>query len=327
MKASINQTILLDNNTFPNHMLYKQYKDSGTSSALILPAVMMNVAGIPGIAANLLLIFVTIQNNFTIPITFNFWVTAAQTSMASTAADRLLSVLFPLKYNKINIRLYLSVHTILAISSGIWMSINAINLSNKYPTLPVTGYISDLLVLDMEIMFQFIMLLCGINVLLYLFVWIVVGWFHSANNDGGIQLDTQSRLLKSLILIVSIVIGGYVINSLCRMIINHLFNLNDIQIWSVNVFGGILLNIGASAETPTLYIFSSLYREAINKQLKFIFCKKNHQKNVISVVPGLFNNSGGLVRDEGINGKTKQLTSINKGIVLNKNNSSIFLNK
>nr|CAD2197430.1 unnamed protein product [Meloidogyne enterolobii] len=370
MKASINQTILLDNNTFPNHMLYKQYKDSGTSSALILPAVMMNVAGIPGIAANLLLIFVTIQNNklrgaanyllaltaffeilhqsshflffvitvsginfinYSTALQFQlhsiFGVTAAQTSMASTAADRLLSVLFPLKYNKINIRLYLSVHTILAISSGIWMSINAINLSNKYPTLPVTGYISDLLVLDMEIMFQFIMLLCGINVLLYLFVWIVVRWFHSANNDGGIQLDTQSRLLKSLILIVSIVIGGYVINSICRMIINHLFNLNDIQIWSVNVFGGILLNIGASAETPTLYIFSSLYREAINKQLKFIFCKKNHQKNVISVVPGLFNNSGGLVRDEGINGKTKQLTSINKGIVLNKNNSSIFLNK
>uniref|UniRef100_A0A914LJP2 G-protein coupled receptors family 1 profile domain-containing protein n=1 Tax=Meloidogyne incognita TaxID=6306 RepID=A0A914LJP2_MELIC len=183
---------------------------------------MMNVAGIPGIAANLLLIFVTIQNNklrgsanyllaltaffeilhqsahflflfitvsgvnfinYSTALKFQlhsiFGLTAAQTSMASIAADRLLSVLFPLKYYKLNIRLYFTIHIILAFISGIWMSINAINFSNKYPTLPVTGYISDLLVLDMEIILQFIMLLCGINVLLYFFVWIVVRWFHS----------------------------------------------------------------------------------------------------------------------------------------------------
>uniref|UniRef100_A0A914N914 G-protein coupled receptors family 1 profile domain-containing protein n=1 Tax=Meloidogyne incognita TaxID=6306 RepID=A0A914N914_MELIC len=278
---------------------------------------MMNVAGIPGIAANLLLIFVTIQNNklrgsanyllaltaffeilhqsahflflfitvsginfinYSTALKFQlhsiFGLTAAQTSMASIAADRLLSVLFPLKYYKLNIRLYFTIHIILAFISGIWMSINAINFSNKYPTLPVTGYISDLLVLDMEIIFPFIMLLCGINILLYFFVWIVVRWFHSgsrkesfplqqikfflnfeANNDGGTHSEPQSRLLKSLILIVSIVIGGYVIGCLCKIIIDHFLNLNDIQIWTVNQFAGILINIGASAETPILYIF------------------------------------------------------------------------
>ena len=108
-----------------------------------------------------------------------FGVTAAQTTMASTAADRLLSVLIPIKYNHMKICPYLFVHTLLAVVSGVWMSINAINLSNKYPTLPVTGYISDLLVLDMEIMFHFIMLLCAINVVFYVFVWIVVRCFHS----------------------------------------------------------------------------------------------------------------------------------------------------
>uniref|UniRef100_A0A914LLK2 G-protein coupled receptors family 1 profile domain-containing protein n=1 Tax=Meloidogyne incognita TaxID=6306 RepID=A0A914LLK2_MELIC len=147
---------------------------------------MMNVAGIPGIAANLLLIFVTIQNNklrgsanyllaltaffeilhqsahflflfisvsginfinYSTALLFQlhsiFGLTAAQTSMASIAADRLLSVLFPLKYYKLNISLYFTIHKILAFISSIWMSINAINFSNKYPTLPVTGYISD----------------------------------------------------------------------------------------------------------------------------------------------------------------------------------------
>nr|CAD2165156.1 unnamed protein product [Meloidogyne enterolobii] len=316
METSTNQiNISLNNNTFPNHMLYKQYKDSGTSSALILPAVMMNVAGIPGIAANLLLIFVTIQNNklrgsanyllaltaffeilhqsahflflfitvsginfinYSTALKFQlhsiFGLTAAQTSMASIAADRLLSVLFPLKYYKLNIRLYFTIHIILAFISGIWMSINAINFSNKYPTLPVTGYISDLLVLDMEIIFPFIMLLCGINILLYFFVWIV-----QIMMEVLIQ-KPQSRLLKSLILIVSIVIGGYVIGCLCKIIIDHFLNLNDIQIWTVNQFAGILINIGASAETPILYIFSSFYREAINKQLRSIFYKRTNSK-------------------------------------------------
>ncbi|KAF7632662.1 G_PROTEIN_RECEP_F1_2 domain-containing protein [Meloidogyne graminicola] len=331
MEATNNTTNILN---YPNHMfnvllifnirinLYSEYKNSGPSFALIIPAVLMNIAGIPGIAANLLLISVTIQNNklrgptnyllaltaffeilhqtghlFFLVITASginfinystalnfqiysiFGVTAAQTTMCSTAADRLFSVLFPIKYKLLKKHPYLFFHTLLAIISGIWMSINAINLSIKYPTLPVTGYISDLLVLDMEIMFHYTMFLCALNVLIYIIVWIVVRFLATKNNND-VQSQIESRLLKSLILIVSIVIGGYVINNICRIIIDHFLNLNDIQIWSVNVFGGILLNIGASAETPTLYIFSSIYREAINKQLKKFFCKKKNNTSI-----------------------------------------------
>nr|CAD2197428.1 unnamed protein product [Meloidogyne enterolobii] len=229
-----------------------------------------------------------------------FGATAAQTALASTGVDRLLSVLFPIKYKQLNIRLYLSIHTILAFSSGIWMSINAILSENKYPTLPVTGHIGDLFILDMEIMFQFIMVICSLNAINYILIWISVRCLHSENVS---QSDTQSRLLKSLILIISIVIGGYIINSLCHLIINRFFNFNDIQNWLVNVFGGFLSNIGASAETPILYIFSSIYREAINKQLKQLFCKK-FQKNKISAAPGFVNCSGV---------KTKQLINAGGG--------------
>ncbi|CAK5072842.1 unnamed protein product [Meloidogyne enterolobii] len=241
-----------------------------------------------------------------------FGITAAQTSMASTAADRLLSVLFPIKYNQLDIRPYLLVHTVLAFSSGIWMSINAINLSNKYPTLPVTGRIGDLFVLDMQIIFKFIMILCALNAVIYLIIWMVIRCSHKSTNSGGIPSDTQSRLLKSLILIVSIVIGGYVINSIYRLIVNQFFKLNDIQNWSIGMFGGTLLNIGASAETPILYIFSSIYREAINKQLKRFLCKK-FQKNKISAAPGFVNCSGV---------KTKQLINGGGGGggIVNNNN-------
>uniref|UniRef100_A0A1I8BFH5 7TM_GPCR_Srx domain-containing protein n=1 Tax=Meloidogyne hapla TaxID=6305 RepID=A0A1I8BFH5_MELHA len=183
------------------------------------------------------------------------------------------------------------------------MAINTINLSNKYPALPVTGHIGDLCVYDMNIMFQFIMLLCALTSILYIFVWIVYRFLHKASTENGAQSDSQSRLLKSLIFIVSIVIGGYVMCSLSHLVINQFFNLNDIQQWSVGVSGSILLNIGASAETPTLYIFSIIYREAINKQFKKIFCIKS-KNNVISIAPGLVN-------------RGKQFGNRNGGIVTN----------
>nr|CAD2199508.1 unnamed protein product [Meloidogyne enterolobii] len=242
-----------------------------------------------------------------------FGLAAAQTIMCSTAADRLLSVLFPIKYNQLNIRPYLLVHTLLAFSSGIWMSINAINLSNKYPTLPVTGRVGDLLVLDMEIMLKFIMLLCAFNVIFYVLVWVVVRCFYPSNSDIGVESDSQSRLLKSLVLIITIVIGGFVINSVCRLIVNRFFNLNDIQNWYVSVLGGLFLNIGASAETPTLYIFSSVYHKSINKQLKYLFCKKS-QNNVISVVPYIHNNNSS--KEGMIGNKLSNKNILNKQIII-----------
>jgi hypothetical protein len=44
--------------------LYAEYKNVGPTLELILPAVLMNILGVPGIAANLLLIYVTIKNKF-----------------------------------------------------------------------------------------------------------------------------------------------------------------------------------------------------------------------------------------------------------------------
>jgi hypothetical protein len=109
-----------------------------------------------------------------------FGLTAAQTTMASTAVDRLLSVLFPFKYKTIKIRPYLFLHTLLAVASGCWMSINALNMANKYPTLPVTGYISDIIVLDMSILMQYILLLCILTAVIYLLVWLVVRFINKS---------------------------------------------------------------------------------------------------------------------------------------------------
>uniref|UniRef100_A0A1I8BHF9 DUF1146 domain-containing protein n=1 Tax=Meloidogyne hapla TaxID=6305 RepID=A0A1I8BHF9_MELHA len=74
------------------------------------------------------------------------------------------------------------------------------------------------------------MILCGLIVIIYLFVWIVVRFFHSTTSSNVTQSDIQSRLLKSLILIISLVIGGYVLGTILRPIINIFIILNNIQV-------------------------------------------------------------------------------------------------
>nr|CAD2161574.1 unnamed protein product [Meloidogyne enterolobii] len=240
---------------------------------LLLPAVLLNLIGIPGITGNLFLIYVTIKEkklrgptnyllaltaffeilhqsahflflflavtginliNYSTALIFQlhsiFGVAAVQILFVSTAADRLFSFLIPFKYVKLNIRPYLGFHLFLAISNGIWMSIKALNVAYKYPTIPVTGHISDLFVLDLDIIFAFFMYLSILNVIIYIFVWISVRYLNLGNTESIISPNNQSNLLKSLILIVSIVIGGYIINSICLKFIIPLFNLNDVQV-------------------------------------------------------------------------------------------------
>jgi hypothetical protein len=52
-----------------NFKLYAYYKDAGPNSSLIVPAILLNIAGLPGIFSNLLLILVTWRKRY-IPFPF-----------------------------------------------------------------------------------------------------------------------------------------------------------------------------------------------------------------------------------------------------------------
>uniref|UniRef100_A0A914I1M2 Vomeronasal type-1 receptor n=1 Tax=Globodera rostochiensis TaxID=31243 RepID=A0A914I1M2_GLORO len=212
-----------------------------------------------------------------------FGLLAGQMAMVSAAADRLIAVMCPMMHTQLTgSTKYLAVHTGLAIACGASIAVYAQRFSMSHPFLPVTGYISDLLVLDMEmIALVSIQILCAINIVLYVLVWVVVKKRSSTISNK----EPQEKLFKSLVVIIGIVIGGYVFNNIFRLVSNHWLQHNDVVKWWANVFGGIILNIGASAETPALYIFSTDYRSAINKVLaRFICCgclKKNAQNSGI----------------------------------------------
>ena len=104
---------------------------------------------------------------------------AAQSASVSIAADRLLSILIPIKHKNLKIRPYLFAHTLLAIAIGFWMAIYSVNFANKYPTLPVTGYLGDLFVLEMLFVTEIVVLFEGLNAVIYVVIWIVICCFHS----------------------------------------------------------------------------------------------------------------------------------------------------
>lgn len=77
-------------------------------------------------------------------------------------------------YGHVNGFWYLSLHTAVAIGCGAWIGTLAVCFCQQHSTLPVTGSLSDLLVLDMEVIYTYIMAMCAVNIVLYLLVWLTV---------------------------------------------------------------------------------------------------------------------------------------------------------
>ena len=67
--------------------------------------------------------------------------------------------------------------------------------------------------------------------------------------------DRNARLFRSLVVIICVVLGGYLLNNLVRLFFIKIFALNDVQAWFCGTYSGAILNIGASAEVPILFIF------------------------------------------------------------------------
>ena len=65
---------------------------------------------------------------------------------------------------------------------------------------------------------------------------------------------TNSRLFKSLVIIVSVTIGAYLITALVRLIILPPLQLSQVQVWFWELTFGTLLNLGVALNAPVLYV-------------------------------------------------------------------------
>uniref|UniRef100_A0A914HW01 G_PROTEIN_RECEP_F1_2 domain-containing protein n=1 Tax=Globodera rostochiensis TaxID=31243 RepID=A0A914HW01_GLORO len=102
---------------------------------------------------------------------------------------------------------------------------------------------------------------------------------------NGVRQETNMRLMRSLVIILSINIGGYLFTSAIYQFIGvfgHLFG-PPIRVWQLGFIAGILLNIGAGSNAIILYFNSSEYRRVFKNEFsalaKFLGFKMAVQQN------------------------------------------------
>uniref|UniRef100_A0A183CET8 G_PROTEIN_RECEP_F1_2 domain-containing protein n=1 Tax=Globodera pallida TaxID=36090 RepID=A0A183CET8_GLOPA len=135
-------------------------------------------------------------------------------------------------------------------------------LSGRNFISPVTGQLSDTCT-PINLIYNYNMVVCIITFVLYvllaLFVW----------KNVPQQSENSKCLVRSLSAICGLLIGSYFFNTIIRLIVVDW--LDPIQLWYVNVAGGVLVNIGAAANTPILFIVSIPYRTLIKQELRAVW--------------------------------------------------------
>ncbi|KAF7639412.1 hypothetical protein Mgra_00001084 [Meloidogyne graminicola] len=211
--------------------------------------------------------------------------------MLSAGFDRLFAVSFPQLHKSICIEykyIYLSIYTIFCIFCGFYGVYYVTEYSFNNPNIPTTGCISE--IISGQVGTQFFIyaaIFNSLTALCYILIWIII------RCKQGVSEETNTRLLRSLVCIMVISIGGYIINLSVYQFFFYLIDhkiFNYIYLWQIGFIPGILLNIGAGSNAVILYFTSSEYRKAfkyhLNKLAKVFGIKGTNTVTVISPMFG-----------------------------------------
>ncbi|KAL3091993.1 hypothetical protein niasHS_005943 [Heterodera schachtii] len=296
---------LSPNSSILGNLFYYTYKNAGLSGGLVTMALLIALCAVSGNCMNLFLVYLTIKHKslhgcshlllalnsffeflhqsghyiflFTIFSGRNFipyfasavfqlqsifGYNAAIFTMIGTAVDRLLSVLVPDFRNKIEGPAYFAIHTVLSCVPGIYLAVRVLQYAIENPTEPVTGQLSDTCT-PVNLIYNYNMLVCIITFILYVTIALLV-WQKITT-----QTENSVRLFRSLVAICGLLVGSYFFNTVIRMIVAN--RVDAVQLWYINVAGGVLVNIGAAANTPILFMFSKEYRRLIQDEFKALF--------------------------------------------------------
>ncbi|KAF7639410.1 hypothetical protein Mgra_00001082 [Meloidogyne graminicola] len=246
---------------------------------------------IPLLIANLLIIHMIFAINMTIAL------------MLSASIDRLFAVAFPHLHKKVYIEykyIYLGIHTFCCLIYGFYGLYFITKYSIKNPNIPTTGCLSEILSGEVgNEYFIFCAIFNFLTAFCYFLIWLII------RCKKGVSEQTNTRLLRSLVCIMVISIGGYIINLSVYQIFFYFIDrkiFNYIYLWQLGFIPGILLNIGAGSNAVILYFTSSEYRKAfkyhLNKMAKVFGIKGT---NTVTVVSPMFATSSQKISKVGNN--------------------------
>uniref|UniRef100_A0A914H7R8 G-protein coupled receptors family 1 profile domain-containing protein n=1 Tax=Globodera rostochiensis TaxID=31243 RepID=A0A914H7R8_GLORO len=179
-------------------------------------------------------------------------------SMLCTGVDRILCVLQPNVHGRLNLGIYLTVHCLFCLALGSYILMSLWNCANLYPSYPVTGYLSDLIIGQCAPIYTYSSLVTNLaTILLYILVGLSI-WCKST--------FSQFRLFRSLVVIIVANIGGYLYVSIMHGFVLPNMQLSNLNYWYINIFDGILLNISSACNAFVLFCLSKDYRAAYQKE-------------------------------------------------------------
>ncbi|KAL3098876.1 hypothetical protein niasHT_024631 [Heterodera trifolii] len=203
-------------------------------------------------------------------------------AMLCAAVDRLFAVISPLKHMEILLQfkyVYLFSYLLICTIYGAY-SLNYV-LANAFENAgnPTTGMLAESFrgtIGHKSVTHTFIISLCSSCCYVTIFVLI--------RRRNFVNQQTNARVLRSLVIILSINIVGYVFTLAIYQFIGafrHMFG-SPIRIWQFGFIAGILLNAAAGSNAIVLYFNSTDYRRLFKKEFKMcfeLFHNKNGQRN------------------------------------------------
>uniref|UniRef100_A0A914HGA1 G-protein coupled receptors family 1 profile domain-containing protein n=1 Tax=Globodera rostochiensis TaxID=31243 RepID=A0A914HGA1_GLORO len=187
-----------------------------------------------------------------------------------TSIDRLIAVIFPLRQSE-NVLFYIITLPFIGLCNVLYLysqSCDSVDKTLVTVTLGDIGMASYQCINSLEFIWPTIingMLLT--TIVFYVVVAIAIYFRKSPPNSNSHQFNI--RIFRSLFCIVSMNIGGYLLNYFYIIIIPMLGN-NQMAIWKWSQIFGILLNISATSNAPILYFTSTDYRKAFDKKWQTI---------------------------------------------------------
>ncbi|KAL3100931.1 hypothetical protein niasHS_001391 [Heterodera schachtii] len=285
-------------NTSSTDPLYLTYRSVGPSVDLIVPAIALNFVALVGIvslrgSANFLmaliclcelvhqightffLVVVISGTNFVSLLTADlimtpmiFALNCGLMAMFCAAFDRLFAVISPFKHIAIFTKFkysYLLGHLLICVIYGALSLVYVLAYAFENAGNPTTGFVAETLLGPVGYKFfagTLFLSLCSI--FCYIAIFVII------RCKNGVTNHTNTRLLRSLVIILSISIGGYLINLAMYQLLyafDHILGL-PIRIWQFECFLGILLNAAAGSNAIVLYFSSTEYRQNFKKEFR-----------------------------------------------------------
>nr|CAD2168820.1 unnamed protein product [Meloidogyne enterolobii] len=183
--------------------------------------------------------------------------------------DRLLSVLFPItfgmkKSSRLSVYCSIGISTIYAFFI-LWQ---CWQICITIPKTQVICSISDCYQKDVgQLSFRNSLIIIGFSTLNYILIWILLKYRSDntlANKKGA---NYTQRIFKSLIVITSMVVAGWMLNAGSRFIM-PLLSLNPLQTFYFSSILGWITNFVMACNALVLYKFSKDYKIAFNSFLQ-----------------------------------------------------------